>query len=74
MGDAKERLRLKFESETDIVIDEKTKAWEKYALWLERVNAEKIKNKIVKENNFIRDKIQNAFDILDEAISHKVPE
>ena len=74
MSDAQERLRLKFESETDIIINEKTKAWEKYALWLENAAIDRLKEQTIKENNHLRGKIQLCLDILDDALTARISE
>ena len=71
MSEAQEHLRLKFESETDIVVNEKPKSWKKYALWLENINVSILRDKLVKENNILRNNIQTAIDTLEEAITSR---
>ena len=65
MEESKERLRLAFEAETDIVIDAYPKDWKKYAEWLEKLAIKKLNNEVIKENELLRNAMQKAMKALD---------
>ncbi len=65
MEESKERLRLAFEAETDIVIDAYPQDWKKYAEWLENLAIEKLNNEVIKENELLRNAMQKAMSTLD---------
>ncbi len=65
MEESKERLRLAFEAETDIVIDAYPKDWKKYAEWLENLAIKKLNNEVIKENELLRNAMQKAMKALD---------
>lgn len=74
MNEVQKFLRLKFESETDIAVNEKTACWKQYALWLEHTQMKILRKKIIKENNILRTNIHHAIEILDDAISARIPD
>ena len=47
-------------------------SWQKYALWLENLQAEKLNIQFLKENQLLRDKIYQVLDILEATISEKI--
>ena len=65
MEESKEKLRLAFEAETNIVIEAYPEEWKKYAKWLENLAIEKLNNKIIKENELLRNAMQKAMSALD---------
>ena len=65
MEESKERLRLAFEAETDIVIDAYPQDWKKYAEWLENLAIKKLNNEVIKENELLRNAMQKAMSTLD---------
>lgn len=72
MREGRETLRLKFESETNIAMNDKTMAWKKYALWLEHLAVNGLRSKIIKENNHLRARIQRVLNILDDALTARI--
>ncbi|MEW5894471.1 MAG: hypothetical protein AB1650_01750 [Candidatus Omnitrophota bacterium] len=74
MDEVQKFLRLKFEAETDIVVNEKTACWKQYALWLERAQMKILRKKVIKENNILRVNIHRAIKILDDAITARIPD
>ena len=65
MQESKEKLRLTFEAETDIVIEAYPEDWKKYAEWLENLAIEKLNNEVIKENELLRNAMQKAMKALD---------
>jgi hypothetical protein len=65
MQPSQQELRLRFEAETDIVVNQKTKDWRAYALWLENLNIKKINDELVQENEKLRNAFYEAMDILE---------
>lgn len=74
MKDGRTYLRRRFESQTDIVIHSRSTSWKKYAIWLEALQVESIKKKLIKENNILRNNIHHAIDILEKAITARIAE
>lgn len=72
MNETAERLRLKFESETDLIISEESNDWEDYALWLEHICTEEIKNNTIKENNILRNIIQETINALEQVLTSRI--
>ena len=62
----KEMLRQRFYAQTDIEIGEHPGAWEQYAKWLEKLAIKELNVELVKDNDALRDKMQEAMDALDE--------
>ena len=69
MRECKKLLRLRFEAETDIVVQSCLEDWKKYAEWLEKLSVKQINCELEKENNFLRKRMEKAMDILEEGIS-----
>ncbi|MBT3260724.1 hypothetical protein HOC37_05845 [bacterium] len=69
MQPSQQELRFQFEGQTDIVIDQKTKDWKKYALWLEKLKIKKLNNELVKENNQLRATVYEILDILERGVT-----
>ncbi len=78
-----QELRLQFYAQTDIEIKDKRSSsskdvkscvsiWQKYAIWLEIFQAEKLNSQFLKENQFLRDKIYQVLDILETTISERI--
>ncbi len=65
MQETKEKLRLAFEAETDVVIEAYPEDWKKYAEWLEKLAIEKLNNDVIKENELLRNAMQKAMSTLD---------
>lgn len=65
MEGSKEKLRLRFQAETDVVIEPDSEDWKQYAEWLENLAIKKLNNELVKENELLLKKIQKAMDALD---------
>lgn len=65
MEESKEKLRLRFEAETDVVIDPYPEDWKKYAEWLENLSIKEFNNEIINENELLRKAIQEAINVLD---------
>lgn len=65
MEGSKEKLRLRFQAETDVVIEPNSEDWKQYAEWLENLAIKKLNNELVKENELLLKKIQKAMDALD---------
>ena len=65
MEKSKEKLRLAFEAETNVVIEAYPEDWKKYAKWLENLAIEKLNNEVIKENELLRNVMQKAMSALD---------
>ena len=65
MQETKEKLRLTFEAETDVVIEAYPEDWKRYAKWLEKLAIEKLNNEVIKENELLRNAMQKAMKALD---------
>ena len=59
---SKDMLRQRFEAETDIEIESKPSEWKQYAEWVEKLSIKKINNKLVRENEMLRNRMQEAID------------
>lgn len=71
MKESKQILRSYFKAQTDIIVGSCHDDWKKYSEWLEKLAIDQLNIKFEKENNWLRDKIANAIDVLEEAISGK---
>jgi hypothetical protein len=69
MEQGKEALRLRFESQTDIVLVPHPEHWQQYAEWLEELAIKEINTELVKENEWLRDKMSKAMQTLEEGIT-----
>lgn len=69
MEQGKEALRLRFESQTDIVLVPHPEHWQEYAEWLEELAVKELNNELVRENELLRNKITEAMDALEEGIT-----
>jgi len=69
MKEGIEELRLNFEANTDIQINEQTTNWKPYAIWLEGIKIKKFNNEIIRENNKLRAAFYETIDILESALS-----
>ena len=65
MQESKEKLRLTFEAETNVVIEAYPQDWKKYAEWLENLAIKKLNNEVIKENELLRNAMQKAMSTLD---------
>ena len=65
MEESKEKLRLTFEAETDVIIEAYPEDWKRYAKWLEKLAIEKLNNEIIEENELLRNAMQKAMKALD---------
>ena len=63
MKESKEELRLRFYGITNKTIPEN---WNRYAEWLENLAIDELRSELMKENQYLREKIQEAIDILEE--------
>ncbi|MEK6697421.1 MAG: hypothetical protein AABZ10_00060 [Nitrospirota bacterium] len=68
MEESKEKLRLRFQAETDVVIEPYPEDWKQYAEWLENLAIKELNNEMVKENELLLKKIREAMDALEEGI------
>lgn len=68
MKESRQRLRLRFQAETDVDVDPCPQDWKRYAEWLEKLAIDKLNNQLVKENNLLLKKIQEAMDALEEGM------
>lgn len=68
MEESRQKLRLLFQAETDVVIEPHPEDWKQYAEWLENLAIKELNNEIVKENELLLKKIREAMNILEEGI------
>ena len=69
MKKSKEMLRQRFYAQTDIEIGEQPGAWEQYAKWLEKRAIKELNTELAKDNDALRDKMQEAMDALDDGLT-----
>ena len=69
MEESKQKLRLRFQAETDVVIEPYSEDWKQYAEWLENLAIKELNNEIVKENELLLRKIREAMNALEEGIN-----
>ncbi len=62
-------LRQRFQAETDVEVEPVPADWEQYALWLENLAIHELNNELIKENKFLRNKIEQASKALVEGIT-----
>lgn len=53
MNETSEELRLRFEAESDLKV-ENLEDWKSYANWLEKISIQKINNETISENKKLR--------------------
>lgn len=68
MEESKQRLRLRFQAETDVEIEPCPEDWKLYAEWLEKLAVNDLNNEMVKENELLLKKIQEAMETLEEGL------
>lgn len=68
MIETKQRLRSRFEAETDVVVEHDNEAWKQYAEWLENLAVEKINNELARENALLLNKMREALKALEQGI------
>lgn len=66
------KLRFDFEAETDIDIDESSENWQEYAQWLEKLSVSKLNNEMVKENDALRNMMNEAMGLLEEGVVSRI--
>lgn len=64
MDEGKDALRLRFEAETNIVLVPHPEHWKQYAEWLEELAVKELNVEVVKENELLQNKIEEAMDVL----------
>lgn len=69
MKEGKAILRQRFEAETDIEIDQQPRDWGKYATWLEKLAIKELNNELARENELLRNKMEEAVNVLEEGIA-----
>ncbi|MFA5073713.1 MAG: hypothetical protein WC539_07435 [Nitrospirota bacterium] len=69
MEEIRQKLRHRFQAETDIEIESGFKDWSTYAEWLEVLAVQEINKGLVKENEMMREKMRKAMDLLAQGIS-----
>ncbi len=67
MRDSRTMLRQRFQAETDIEMDPQGD-WGKYAVWLESLAVKELNNELVRDNEFLRTKMEEAAYVLEEGI------
>ena len=69
MKESREMLRQRFQAQTDIEVDPQPGDWKRYAEWLEKLSIKELNSELVKENEMLRNKIQEAIDVLEQGIT-----
>ncbi len=69
MKKSRAMLRQRFQAETDVEMDPQPQDWGKYAVWLEGLAVKELNNELVRENEFLRAKMGEAADVLEEGIT-----
>ena len=69
MKESREMLRQRFQAQTDIEVDPQPGDWKRYAEWLEKLSIKELNSELVKENEMLRNKIQEAMDVLEQGIT-----
>ena len=69
MNESKEMLRQRFYAQTNIEIGEHPGAWEQYAKWFEKLVIKELNAELVKDNDALQDKMQEAMDALDDGLT-----
>ena len=69
MKESREMLRQRFQAQTDIEVDPQPCDWKRYAEWLEKLPIKELNSELVKENEMLRNRIQEAMDVLEQGIT-----
>lgn len=69
MKESRDMLRQRFQAQTDIEVDPQPGDWKQYAEWLEKLSIKELNSELVKENEMLRNKIQEAMDVLEQGIT-----
>ena len=69
MKESKEMLRQRFEAQTDIELAQKPDRWKSYAEWLERLACGKINHELIRENEILHKKMQEAMVVLEQGVT-----
>lgn len=69
MKESREMLRQRFQAQTDIEVDPQLGDWKRYAEWLEKLTIKELNSELVKENEMLRNRIQEAIDVLEQGIT-----
>lgn len=68
LEEGREMLRSRFEAKTDIILGNPAD-WKLYAEWLEKSAVRKINNEIARANELLRNKLQQAMNILEQGLT-----
>lgn len=71
MKETQNYLRGLFEAETNISISINSENWKEYSKWLENLKSKDINSEILIENEFLKDKMNTAMNIMYEGISDR---
>lgn len=69
MKESKEMLRLRFQAETDVEIEPVPADWRRYAEWLEALAVKELNKEMLKENEMLKNRMQDAMDIFEKGIT-----
>ena len=69
MKESREMLRQRFQAQTDIEVDPQPCDWKRYAEWLEKLSIKELNSELAKENEMLRNRIQETIDILEQGIT-----
>lgn len=72
MDERIKKLRFDFEAETDIALDKSPDDWQNYALWLEKLTIEKLNGQMIKENDVLKNMVNDVVARLQEGIVQRV--
>lgn len=62
-------LRQRFEAQTDIELAQNPADWKRYAEWLEALAVKELNKKMLRENEMLRNRMQEAMDVLEKGIT-----
>lgn len=68
MKESRKVLRQRFEAQTDIELAQKPD-WKRYAEWLEALAIKDLNKEILRENEMLRSRMQEAMDVLEKGIT-----
>ncbi len=69
MKESRDLLRQRFQAQTDIEIHPQPEDWKQYAEWLEKLAVRELNNELVRENEMLRNRMQEAVNVLEEGIT-----
>jgi hypothetical protein len=69
MNESREILRQRFQAQTDVEIDPEPENWKRYAVWLEKLSIKELNSELAKENEMLRNKMQEAMGALEAGIT-----